>query len=223
VQLLIHASPERLWYVEGFLIPELLRQGLREDEVEVWLDGRHGERRGNLLSCMDSFAARKGEGAEGTWHIQDDVLPCRDFVQRCQAHDDGVVYGFCCEQFRDDPAQTGFVYPADMWHSFQGLRIPDELARECAAWFFEYASLEPMYYENTKTGKMDDSFFHEFMETKHAADRVYNMRPCLVEHVDRLIGGSLLNEWREYWARATWFDESRVDELREWLRKESKS
>ncbi len=33
---LIHACPKRMWYVEGFLLPELERQGA--DEVEVWND-----------------------------------------------------------------------------------------------------------------------------------------------------------------------------------------
>ena len=78
MKVLIHACPKRMWYVEGFLLPELKRQGA--DEVEVWNDT---EGKGNLRACMEAFAAR-GTGDEGTWHIQDDVLLCRDFVERCR-------------------------------------------------------------------------------------------------------------------------------------------
>ena len=52
MKVLIHACPKRMWYVEGFLLPELERQGA--DEVEVWNDV---ERKGNLKSCMASFAS----------------------------------------------------------------------------------------------------------------------------------------------------------------------
>ena len=123
MQVVIHAVPARLWYVENFLVPDLQRQGA--DRIEIWNDTA---KRGNLLACMDCFAARESDG--GTWHIQDDVLLCRDFVERCRQHDEGVVYGFCCEYFLDDPGQTGRVYVPDCWHSFQCVRIPDPWARE---------------------------------------------------------------------------------------------
>lgn len=218
MKVLIHACPARMWYVEGFLIPSLTAQGLGDDEVEVWCDT---EGKGNLRSCMESFAARKGHG--GTWHIQDDVLISRDFVRRCQELDEGVVYGFCCEQFRDDVDLAGRVYPFESWHSFQCVRIPDEYARDCARWFFEDARQRPEYYEWVKTGKMDDSFFHEYLELERAAERVLNCKPCLVEHVDLLIGGSIVNEWRGFWARAHWWDdEELVEELKEKLRARSR-
>ena len=94
MKVLIHACPERMWYVEEFLKPELLRQGA--DEIEIWNDT---EKRGNLFACIDSFATRSGKG--GTWHIQDDVLLCHDFVTRCRELDIGVAYGFCCRNFGD--------------------------------------------------------------------------------------------------------------------------
>ena len=127
MKVMIHACPIRMWYVEGFLVPELERQGA--DEITVWCDT---EKQGNLRACMAAFSACTGDG--GTWHIQDDVLLCRDFVKRCRAHDEGVVYGFCNETFRDDPQQAGRLSVADAWHSFQCVRIPDSYARDCAAW-----------------------------------------------------------------------------------------
>lgn len=207
MQVLIHAVPRRMWYVEGFLLPELARQGA--ERVEVWCDT---EGRGNLRSCMASFAARTGDG--GTWHIQDDVLLSRDFAERCRAHDSGVVYGFCCEQFLDDPQKTGGVPAEDAWHSFQCVRIPDAWARDCAAWL-EGAGREqedhPLWISS---GKMDDSVFRAYLLAEHGEETVENLAPCLVEHVDWIVGGSVLHPWRGYLARAYWWeDEERVRDL----------
>ena len=62
MKILIHAVPERMWYVEEFLIPALRAQGA--EKIEIWNDTEH---RGNLAACMDAFAAREGDG--GTWHL----------------------------------------------------------------------------------------------------------------------------------------------------------
>ena len=209
MKVLIHAYPKRMWYVEGWLVPELERQGA--DEIEVWNDT---EGKGNLRACMESFAARTGDG--GTWHIQDDVLLCRDFVQRCRAHDEGVVYGFCNEQFTDDPLQTGRVSVEDAWHSFQCLRIPDAYARDCAAWLFDGAGRDHEHYPLwISSGKMDDDVFRTWLVETHGRETVENLKPCLVDHVDFILGGSVLHPWRGYIARATfWDDEELVRELK---------
>ena len=217
MKVLIHAYPERMWYVEGFLVPELEAQGA--DSIEIWNDEK---RKGNLKACMESFASRTGSGKEGTWHIQDDVLLCRDFVKRCREIDFGVVYGFCNELFLDDPDQTGTVYAADAWHSFQCVRIPDEYARKCADWFFTDKWKDrpmtelPILYE---LNKGDDSFFREFLQMEHGRETVINCKPNLAEHVDWIVGGSVLHPYRGYIARAFyWDDESLVQELKEKVR-----
>lgn len=209
MKVLIHACPKRMWYVNDFLLPELERQGA--DDVEVWNDT---EGVGNLRSCMASFAARTGDG--GTWHIQDDVLLRRDFVKLCREHDDGVVYGFCNEKFTDDPRQTGRVSVEDAWHSFQCIRIPDAYARHCAEWIEGPGKTTAFYYLWKKSGKMDDDVFRTFLKNEHSREMVTNLKPNLVEHVDWIIGGSILSPWREFIARAYyWDDEDLVDELKE--------
>ena len=215
MEIVIHAVPERLWYVEEFLLPALEAQGA--DSVRVWTDSDH---KGNLASCMECFAAM--EGAGGAWHIQDDVLPCSDFVTRARAFDSGVAYGFCCEYFLDDPGQVGFVYPEDCWHSFQCVRIPHSYARDCAAWF-DAGSWRALYDPDLEalyeTNRGDDSFFRTWLRETHPAEGVLNMKPCMVEHVDLWIGGSVLHQWRDYQARAHWFAEPElVEDLRRRLR-----
>ena len=212
---MIHAVPERMWYVEGYLIPALEAQGV--DRIRIWNDAQH---RGNLTACMEAFASMAGDG--GTWHIQDDVLPCRDFALRCRTFDAGVAWGFCCEYFYDDVQQAGFVYPEDAWHSFQCVRIPNAYARDCAEWFFsgrwrelEDPQLDVLFEDN----RGDDSFFRAWLQETRPAEAVLNVRPCLVEHVDLWIGGSALHQWRDYTARAYWFDDKDlVDELRRQLK-----
>ncbi len=143
------------------------------------------------------------------------MLLCRDFVERCREHDEGVVYGFCCEQFTDDPAQVGRVPVKDAWHSFQCVRIPDAWARECAAWLEGPGRTSGMYPIWIKSGKMDDDVFRTFLTDQHGSETVENLRPNLVEHVDWIVGGSVLSPWRGYLARAHfWDDEELVRELK---------
>ena len=209
MRVLIHACPKRMWYVNGWLVPELRRQGA--DSIEIWNDT---EGAGNLAACMASFKARSGDG--GTWHIQDDVILARDFVERCREHDEGVVYGFFCEYFTDDPKQAGRVSVEDAWHSFQCVRIPDAYARECEAWLHGEGQNHENYPLWIRSGKMDDSVFRTFLIEKHGRETVENLKPCLVDHVDFILGGSVLHPWRGHLARATfWEDEDMVRELKE--------
>ena len=70
-----------------------------------------------------------------------------------------------------------------------------------------------------KLNKGDDSFFHEFIQCRHGDAIVENVRPNLVEHVDWLIGGSAIHHWRDYLARAEFWDEPElVDELKARIR-----
>lgn len=212
MKVLIHACPGRMWYVDGFLVPSLKEQGA--DEVEVWCDT---ELKGNLAACQERFASRQGHGI--TWHIQDDVLICRDFVKRCReldALDGDVAYGFCNESFTDDPAQSGHVSVFDAWHSFQCVRIPDDYARECAEWFKTDGRNNQYYSLWVASSMMDDSVFREFLLDRHSYEMVHNVKPNLVEHVDYIIGGSALHPWRGYIANAYfWEDKELVAELKE--------
>ena len=207
MEVMIHAVPERMWYVNDFLIPSLHAQGI--NKVTIWNDAGH---RGNLRSCMESFLSCDGDG--GTWHIQDDVLIAHDFAKRAADHDDGVVYGFCCEYFLDDPGLTGTVYIPDAWHSFQCVRIPNEWARECAEWVFrrqwetESDNIELPALEAANKG--DDGFFREFLQCRHGTGTVTNLKPNLVEHVDLLIGGSVLHKWRDYRPTAYYWNDKHL-------------
>lgn len=220
MKFLIHACPQRMWYVEEFLVPSIKQQGA--ENIEIWNDT---EKKGNLKACMESFAARIGD--EGTWHLQDDVIICRDFVDRCREHDEGVVFGFCCRNFGDRLDAYGDVYISDAWNSFQCVRIPDQWARECAEWVMSEAWKEesgspelPILWQ---LGKGDDTFFHEFMMCRHGYETAENLKPNLVDHVDHLIGGSSIQHWRDYLARSEyWNDYELINELKEGINRRNR-
>ena len=214
---MIHACPERIWYVEKFLYPSLRKQGIQAKDIEIWNDT---DGKGNLFSCMESFLSCGGiEG--GTWHLQDDVLICRDFAKRTKAHDEGIVCGFASEYFeRHRPMIPGMVRPLRMWWSFQCIRIPNDIAAECAEWFFAEAVNNRHYASFIEDGKHDDLIFRSFLLREYGNAQVENLTPSLVEHVDWLIGGSVANQdrgARRIQARY-WEDRALVDELEKALK-----
>ena len=202
MQVMIHAVPARMWYVEKFLAPSLRAQGL---EPIIWNDA---EGYGNLASCVRSFRAGLAE-----WHLQDDVLICRNFAELAKKYDHGVVCGFCHGPSGDNKACRGRVYVPDLWHGFPCMRIPVDIAREFCDW------VESTDHEETQSwaitcNRGDDFLFHAFMEENHGMEMVTNV--SMVEHVDWLIGGSTVNKWRGYICRSDlWDDEELVEDLKQ--------
>ena len=207
MKVMIHACPKRLWYVDRYLAPSLVEQGL---EPVIWNDA---EGYGNLASCLRSFRAGLAD-----WHLQDDVLIARNFGELSLKYDHGVVNGFCHTNSRDNPACVGEVYPPDLWHGFPCIRVPIDMALEFCDWVEGPEHDETQWY-GIKHNKCDDFLFHEFFNLKHAYETAHNI--SMVEHVDWLIGGSTVNQWRGYICRSDlWTDEALVDELREKLKNE---
>lgn len=189
---MIHAAPPRMWYVEEFLIPSMLAQGIRRDEIEVRNDA---DGKGNLLSCMDAFRACAGR-AGGTWHLQDDVIISRDFAERTAEHDDGIVAGFGCNNFGAQRQQAGRQPAVFLWYSFQCIRIPNGIAAECARWFYDEACHRARYVKFIAERKHDDMVFRDFLIERHPDLWVENLSPSIVDHIDYLIGGTLVNRLR---------------------------
>lgn len=215
MRIMIHACPDREWYVEQYLAPSIIEQGIHPDDITIWMDRDHV---GNLRSWVESCESLRGIPG-GTWHIQDDVLICRDFAKRISEHDSGIVCGFCHDLY--EPHQLyilGKTLPFNMWcSSFQCIRIPNSVASDFAEWFTTAKYREDLQHY-VSTGKCDDSIFHVYMNEERCYEPVYNLAPHLVEHVDWLIGGSSINTWRCYIARGAYFyDDDLVEELREKL------
>ena len=219
---MIHSCPVRHWYVEDYLVPSMAAQGIREEDITVWLDA---EGRGNLLSCMESFK-ECGRHPGGTWHLQDDAVICRDFAARTMEHDDGIVCGFAyAKDVRKRGPRKGIVNLQDMWWSFQCIRIPNRVAGECAEWFFTDAVHREKYGRYIRENKHDDMFFRDFLLERYGDIKVLNLAPNLTDHIDYLIGGSVINSDRGYPMTRTafWADETVVEELKEKLKNDKRA
>lgn len=221
MEIMIHACPSRMWYVNNYIIPSLTAQGIPRNEIAVWNDS-NGD--GNLKSCMLSFAeCAKHDG--DTWHLQDDVLICRDFAERIDIEENVVVCGFCHTLFEPfNRPMPGYAPAVFMYNSFPCIRIPNRIAGEFVEWLEHDAPSRPEFREWLESGKHDDTLWHYFFEERHGYDHVWNLVPNLVEHVDWLIGGSSVNQWRGYICRAAyWEDQELVENLKEKLARDKRA
>lgn len=216
---IIHSCPMRQWYVDDFLIPSMLEQGISQNEIIVHCDT---EGKGNLQSCMESFQWCGEHDENGSWHIQDDVVLCHAFAERTRQYNEGVVCGEVITDWGPDSKKFGMQPVRELWYSFQCIRIPDQLAGECAKWFFEDASKRrnPEYRNRVARKKHDDDFFRFFLLEKYKTMQILNLNPCIVDHVDYLIGGSLINQDRKKSVNRAvyWEDESIVKDLEEQIK-----
>lgn len=213
---MIHACPKRMWYVDEYLIPSLKAQGISDDEIIVWNDT---ENKGNLHSCMDSFIeCGKYEG--GTWHLQDDVIISSDFAKKTAENSEGIVCGFACQNFGPSMQYTGLRPMPFMWYSFQCIHIPNDLAGECAEWFYKSAQFYPKFQGKVVDKKHDDYFWREFLLEKYPHTWVTNLAPNIVDHIDYLIGGTLINVLRSAKVNRAYFweEEELVNKLEEQLK-----
>lgn len=210
---MIHACPQRMWYVEEFLLPSMLAQGILARDIEIRNDT---DGRGNLTMCMESFRDC-GKRTGGTWHLQDDVILSRDFAERTGKGFDPelVTCGFACRNFGPGMQESGKVPTVFMWYSFQCVYIPNRIAGECAEWFYSQAVRRSAYETKIAENRHDDWFFRQFMLERDPDGRVVNLRPNLADHIDYLIGGTIINPLRRIQVnRAEFFpDGDLVEEL----------
>lgn len=202
MKIIIHTYPKRLWYVNNFLVPSLQAQGLYD--ITIINDRYHI---GNLNAFIMSL-----KEAPDAWHLQDDVLICKDFAKRIQGVK-RLSCGFYAKDFEEGEIMEGSTDIKNMWFSFPCLFIPGKLAREFYNWFKSEEKSED-FKRMIQSGKMDDLIFKEYLIRNHPQMKVNNISPCLVEHIDYLIGGSICNGHRTQRAVAGKFaDPEAVQEL----------
>lgn len=207
---MIHAVPKRMWYVEGYLIPSMVDQGIKREDIRVYCDINQDK---NLKACMYAFK-EVDTSAEGTWHLQDDVIISHDFKEITEKYDNGIVCGF--KSVYDGELPGGRVSVQDMWFSFLCIRIPNKIALECSEWCLRYMIGNPIYKDWWKDGVNDDLMFRRFVWDNYKEETALNLIPNIVDHVDFLIGGTV-NSVREFTIQIRskhWQDEYLVVELR---------
>ena len=206
---MIHACLEREWYVRDYLIPSMLEQGIEENRITVHLDS---EKKGCLESCMEAFS--RSDRGGGMWHLQDDVLISSVFKEVTEEYDYGIACGMATKYDRRRRIITGRTNISGMWYSFPCIRIPNEIAQGCAKWYWSDIANNPVYHY-AKDKKHDDEILRLYVEAYHKNVVVNNISPNIVDHVDYLIGGSIVNSTRVEEVHSLYFNEPElVEKLR---------
>lgn len=210
---LIHAYPKRMWYVNEYLIPSMLTQGILKDDISVYND-EAGD--GNLRACMKAFKTLS-DSQEGTWHLQDDVIISHDFKERSERFDEGLVCGFSSLKYDGDIKENiGEVKRERMWFSFPCIRIPNKMAIECSEWVSNYIIGNPVYFDYWKNGVNDDWAFKIYLKEFHKDCKAINLAPNLVDHIDYLIGGGSGKKPRMHPVRSQYFEDDYLVEELSW-------
>lgn len=211
---LIHACKPRMWYVDGFLIPSMTAQGVARGDISVWVDK---DNVGCLESCFRAFESVPDD-ADGTWHLQDDVVISRRFRELTERYNTGIVCGHAWYKHKDRINAVGSVQPERMWFSFQCIRIPNYVARGCARYYRETILTEAQFEPWRKARRYDDTVFDLYVRNKGVREQITNLVPNLVAHIDYLIGGTVANERRIEPGEEPYFDESEtIENLKRWL------
>jgi hypothetical protein len=181
---MIHCCDKRKWYVEEYLIPDMLKQGIDKNHITIYNDI---EGQGCLKSYIESFKSLSGQG---TWHLQDDVVISQRFKELTEAHDHGVVCGFC--NHYDKQQSWGCLSTSFMWYSMPCIRIPDKVAEDFVKWF-ESDEIQEKYASYIKANKHIDVLFRDYIQQHESIRLIWNLYPNIVNHIDHLIGGSTIN------------------------------
>lgn len=193
---MIHTCKKRKWYVNQYLIPSMLEQGITKDQIIVMTDN---DEIGILYATMQSFdwIGRTQDWSEIIWHLQDDVIISSNFKRMTDNLYGDIICGFCSTFDKETGYVYGLVDREKMWYSFPCIGIKNYFAKDCADWFFESEMFKEENREKIRYGKYADWFFRKYVMQYQKNIRVFNSNPNLVDHIDWLIGGSLVNSCRD--------------------------
>lgn len=182
---LIHTFPKRLWYVEKYLIPSMIKQGIKKKDIYIYNDEQGF---GNLFAFLDSisFIINNLSEEKGIWHLQDDVIISKHFKEETEKANNKVINGFVNKWYAS-VEKTGIVSVNEFWYSFPCVYIPNRYLDDFINWVEKVKEHAP-YRKRYLTGRYDDYFFYKFLEEEYPIDKMINLKPNLVDHIDYLLG-----------------------------------
>lgn len=205
---LIHCCEKRKWYVDNFLLPSMLKQGIERTDIMVYNDASNKGCLQSFISSIDMITETKG----GTWHLQDDIIISSNFKEITEEFDKGIVCGFCSYYSEDAP--VGIRTVQNMWYSFPCIRIPNQVVKNFIKWL-SYPRIQTKYTVYIGANKFVDSLFRWFLLEMYSHMFVHNLYPNIVDNVDYLIGGTTINHQREKKPVSLYFAEDNlVEELK---------
>jgi len=183
---IIHTCAERKWYVENYLIQALTEQHI--NHIAVYIDYNKD---GQIKSLINSY---KCIGDKDAWHLQDDIIISSRFKELTEKNNSGIVCGFC-NGFSS--GQPGITNVWNMWYSMPCIRIPGSIFAHFVRWL-QNEDAHKNYRDYFEENKHDDVLFQSFLKDNYSRTSVLNLAPNVVNHIDYLLGGSLLNKSRNY-------------------------
>lgn len=202
---LIHACPSRKWYVDEYLVPSMLKQGIKESDIAIYNDER---KLGNLKAYIDASSI-VSELDGGTWHLQDDIVLSKRFKTYTEIYDRGIVCGFC--SLYNEDTSVGIRPAKDMWYSFPCIRIPNIVLKSFIDWLCS-PEIQTKFRAYILANKFDDSLFREYILENHRSMIIHNLYPNIVDNIDYMIGGSIINYTRDMQMTSLYFNEDDVKE-----------
>lgn len=209
---MIHTYPKRLWYVNKYLVPSMIKQGINAEDIFIFNDSNN---RGNLQAFLDSldWIYKNSKLSEmGYWHLQDDVIISKDFKERTEDSRiawNNVVNGFVSSNYNNKKLNlTGWQEVKNSWLSFPCVYIPNKYIGSFMNWLEKAKTKDNAleYKRRYESNRHDDFFFYEFLRKRCKNDMVLNLKPNLVDHIDFLIGGSI-NKPRKEQVRGYYFED----------------
>lgn len=220
---LIHACNQRMWYVKRHLLPSMVEQGIDPKHILIYQDKNSiGNLRAWIDSCNKLVVHATKLGAEGVWHLQDDVVISKNFKENTEKYDRGIVCGFTCN-YRTTPVSGTFsIADEKMWFSFPCIRIPSDILEHFVCWanvnLWQSKYFKPCVHKNNA----DDLVFREWLYDNYPDLQELNLAPNLVNHIDYLIDGSVVNSWRKTDTTSMfWNEDDTIENLKKALENKS--
>ncbi len=208
MRFMIHSCNERLKYVEDKLIPSMVRQGILREDIVLFNDDL---KEGCLKAWVRSLKLLENE-QEGYWHLQDDIEISKDFYERIKDIGDFnfIVNGFVCKQHNlENYEKIGFQYPKEWWASLQCVYIPSKYVRSFLEWFLDGVVKGGKFNNYLVKNRHADFFFYRSVIEKFPQDYMLNLVPCLVNHIDYKLGGSVITPEKRYLREAYYWEEKK--------------
>lgn len=204
---IIHACPARMWYVDGILVPDMKKQGIKASDIIVWNDS---DGLGNLQSWLAScqYILDKYGNEPGIWHLQDDVVIASTFKAEAEKADNMIVNGFVSIKFNKIRyTLKGEQRVLNHWNSFPCMYIPMKYINGFLKWWDKVGQFDPNYQSRIEENKADDYLFWAYMRRVRRLDHVINLAPNIADHIDYMMGGSVVNPQRTENAVSAWWEE----------------
>ena len=189
---MIHSYPKRMWYVNEYLIPSMKAQGIKDEDIIVWNDEEY---HGNLGGYIDSYnwIVETQNMNDGIWHLCDDVIISRDFKKRSEEVGLDICCGFISHISNPyEYNSTGLQPMKNICFSSPCIYIPNRYVYGFIRWFNKVVVKQGKYYDKYVANMFDDWFFVTYLKSECKTHLVNNMKPSLVDHIDYLIGGTIV-------------------------------